>query len=93
MFILPSKAYVHREYPLKDVYKAIGADKKLIEASRNIKKIYIEYVFSLKNTNLEAKSVKEIHFYKIELSDFHVPEDFILALDKKIGRASCRERV
>ena len=83
MFILPSKAYVHREYPLKDVYKAIGADKKLIEASKNIKKIYIEYVFNLKNTNLEAKSVKEIHFYKIELSDFHVPEDFILALDKK----------
>lgn len=83
MFILPSKAYVHREYPLKDVYKAIGADQKLIEASKNIKKIYIEYVFNLKNTNLEAKSVKEIHFYKIELSDFHVPEDFILALDKK----------
>lgn len=42
MFILPSKAYVHREYPLKDVYKAIGADKKLIESSKNIKKIYIE---------------------------------------------------
>ena len=83
MFILPSKAYVHREYPLKDVYKAIGADKKLIETSKNIKKIYIEYVFNQKNTNLQVKSVKEIHFYKIELSDFKVPEDFILALDKK----------
>lgn len=83
MFILPSKAYVHREYPLKDVYKAIGADKKLIEASKNIKKIFVEYVFNQKNTNLESRSVKEIHFYKIELSDFHVPEDFILALDKK----------
>ena len=83
MFKLPSKAYIHREYPLKDVFKAIGADKKLIEASKNIKKIYIEYVFNQKNTNLEVKSVKEIHFYKIELSDFHVPEDFILALDKK----------
>ena len=83
MFKLPSQTYVHREYPLKDVYRAIGADKKLIESSKNIRKVYVEHVFNPKTTNLSSKTVKEIHFYKIELSDYHVPEDFVYALDKK----------
>lgn len=83
MFKLPSQTYIHREYPLKDVFKAIQANKQLIESSKNIKKIFVEYVFNQKTTNLAAKTIKEIHFYKIELSDFHIPDDFIFALDKK----------
>lgn len=83
MFKLPSQTYVHREVPLKDVWSAIGADKTLKEKTKNVEKVYIENVFSQRTTNLSAKQVKEIHFYRIELSDFAIPEDFLLALDRK----------
>ena len=83
MFILPSQSFIHREFPLKDVFKAIKADKELKDKSSNINKLFVEYVFNSKTTNLEAKSVKEIYFYRIELSSFIIPTDFIVALDKK----------
>lgn len=83
MFKLPSQAYIHKEVPLRSVWSAISADKALKERSKNVQKVYIEYVFSQRTTNLSSNLIKEIHFYRIELSDFNVPEDLILALDKK----------
>lgn len=83
MFKLPSQAYVHREFPVKDVYKAIGAGKDLRGKSRNIKKLFVDYVFNGKTTNLRSEAIKEIYFYRLELTDYSIPEDFIVELDRK----------
>lgn len=68
---------------MNDVFKAIKADAELKEKSKNVVHLYVEYVFNSKNTNLPSGNVKEIYFYKLELSDYNIPEDFILALDRK----------
>lgn len=83
MFKLPSQAHVHKEFSLKDVFKTIGADKELRDKSKNIKKFYVDYIFNSRITNLRSESIKEIYFYRLELIDYTIPEDFILELDKK----------
>ena len=83
MFKLPSAAYFHKEYPLVSVFRAIEANKDLKDRSKNIKYLYVDYVLNTKTTNLHADSVKEIYFYRIELANFEIPWDFLLALDKK----------
>lgn len=83
MFQLPSNARVHREFPLKAVLKNIQADKKAAEDAKNVDKVFVEYVFNEKTTNMKVKRIKEIHIYRIELMDYRVPELFIYQLDKK----------
>ncbi len=83
MFKFPSQAYVHREFPLKDVIKVIQVGNHSSQETKNIAKIYVEYVFNERTTNLSFRSIKEIHVYRIELKDYNVPEGLILALDKK----------
>ena len=85
MYKFSSKTEVNKKFKLSELFREIGANKKVIEDARAVKSVLLTNVLSKDTLNLDAcDKVKEIYIFEIELSCSKVPQLFISALDRHI---------
>lgn len=85
MYKFSSKTEVNKKFKLSELFREIGANKKVIEDARAVKSVVLTNVLSKDTLNLDAcDKVKEIYIFEIELSCSKVPQLFISALDRHI---------
>lgn len=85
MYKFSSKTEVNKKFKLSELFKEIGANKKVIEDAKAVKLVALTNVLSKDTLNLDAcDKVKEIYIFEIELSCSKVPQLFISALDRHI---------
>ena len=85
MYKFSSKTEVNKKFKLSELFREIGANKKVIEDAKAVKSVALTNVLSKDTLNLDAcDKVKEIYIFEIELSCSKVPQLFISALDRHI---------
>lgn len=85
MYKFSSKTEVNKKFKLSELFREIGANKKVIEDAKAVKSVALTNVLSKDTLNLDAcDKVKEIYIFEIELSCSKVPQLFISVLDRHI---------
>lgn len=85
MYKFSSKTEVNKKFKLSELFREIGANKKVVEDAKTVKSVVLTNVLSKDTLNLDAcDKVKEIYIFEIELSCPKVPQLFISTLDKHI---------
>ena len=85
MYKFSSKTEVNKKFKLSELFREIGANKKVVEDAKTVKSVALTNVLSKDTLNLDVcDKVKEIYIFKIELSCSKVPQLFISALDRHI---------
>ena len=85
MYKFSSKTEVNKKFKLSELFREIGANKKVVEDAKTVKSVVLTNVLSKDTLNLDAcDKVKEIYIFEIELSCSKVPQLFISALDRHI---------
>ena len=85
MYKFSSKTEVNKKFKLSELFREIGANKKVIEDAKAVKSVALTNVLSKDTLNLDVcDKVKEIYIFEIELSCSKVPQLFISALDRHI---------
>lgn len=85
MYKFSSKTEVNKKFKLSELFREIGANKKVVEDAKAVKSVALTNVLSKDTLNLDAcDKVKEIYIFEIELSCSKVPQLFISALDRHI---------
>ena len=85
MYKFSSKTEVNKKFKLSELFREIGANKKVVEDAKTVKSVALTNVLSKDTLNLDVcDKVKEIYIFEIELSCSKVPQLFISALDRHI---------
>lgn len=85
MFELSSKTQVDKKFTMRELFKAMSADKSVKADAENISHIVLRNVLSEQTMNFTAKGdVKEIYFFELELKTRAIPALFISSLDKVV---------
>ena len=85
MYKFSSRTEVNKKFKLSELFREIGANKKVIEDAKAVKSVALTNVLSKDTLNLDAcDKVKEIYIFEIELSCSKVPQLFISVLDRHI---------